>query len=156
MANKRMISADIITSDAFITMRPEAQALYIQCVINADDDGLLDNMKSVLRSLALRTPTLNELLKNNFILDLSDGVYAIKHWWIMNNAIKTDRKKDTKYPEKLKLLRIKENKAYTLRISSVENAEKIIDEWKTNGSKVEDIWRQNGRQMEDSWKRRLD
>lgn len=129
MANKRMISADIITSDAFITMRHEAQALYLQCIINSDDDGLIDNMTGVLRSLALKSPTLSELLRKKFILDLGDGIYCIKHWWILNNNISPDRKKQTKYPEKLKLLKLKDNRAYTLKLEPLDSIGNLRDIW---------------------------
>ena len=124
MANKRMISADIITSDSFVMMSHKAQALYLQCIINSDDDGLVDNMRILLRTLDLKNATLNELITKKFVLDLGDGIYCIKHWFINNNKVPSDRYRPTKYPEKLDLLIIKENKAYSLNKderSSVNN-----------------------------------
>lgn len=153
MANKRMISADIVTSDAFITMRPEAQALYLQCIINADDDGLIDNMKAVLRSLGLRFPSLKELISNNFIYDLGDNIYCVKHWWINNNQINPDRKKKTKYPEKLERLEIKENRAYTWKLAPLDGIPTSCDQV---GCNLATTWQQPGNSLAASWQRRLD
>lgn len=156
MANKRMISADIVTSDAFITMRLEAQALYVQCIINADDDGLIDNMKSVLRSLGLRNPSLQELLKNNFLYDLKDGIYCVKHWWINNNNINPDRKKNTKYPEKLKLLKIKENRAYTWNLEPLGELQILATDCNQVGNNMATDCNQVGNSLAPVWQRRLD
>lgn len=115
VASKRMISADIFTSDSFITMSHKAQSLYIQCILSADDDGLLDNMTSLMRSLEVKKPVLDELISKKFILDLGDEIFCIKHWFINNNAIQKDRYHPTNYKEKLDKLILKENKSYTLK-----------------------------------------
>lgn len=148
MANKRMISADIVTSDAFIMMSHKAQALFLQCIINADDDGIIDNMRSIMRNLSIKSPTLSEILKNKFILDLGDGIYCVKHWWILNNAIKSDRYKKTKYVEKLDRLVLKENKAYTLKKTPIKTDDNITNLWRHNGTNRETFWSQVGDKVE--------
>lgn len=140
-----MISADVCMSDAFLTMSTRAQALYYQCILNADDDGLVDNMRTIMRSLEVKAPALSELVKTNFILDLGDGIYCVKHWLINNNLIRKDRYAPTRYQEKLDLLVLKENRAYSL---------KKTGDFPVN--QVTTIWQPNGNQVATIGKRRLD
>lgn len=112
MANKRMFNRDIVESDAFTSMSPQAQALYLHLCMNADDDGFLNNAKRLTLSYDLTPKVLQELLDKRFLLDLGDGITVIKHWFI-NNALRKDRYNPTAYTEKRDLLTIKENGSYT-------------------------------------------
>ena len=47
MAEKRMFSAKIIESDAFLDIPATAQMLYFHVCMNADDDGFVNNPTSV-------------------------------------------------------------------------------------------------------------
>lgn len=46
-----MFSMKIVDSDPFKEMPLSAQALYFHLVMNADDEGFLNNAKSVQRSI---------------------------------------------------------------------------------------------------------
>lgn len=112
MADRRMFAKTIIQSDAFTTMTPKAQCLYVHLCMNADDDGLMNNAVSVCRSLGFTKANLDELFGKRFLLDLGDGITAVKHWK-MNNYIQKDRYKPTIYQEKMKLLKVKDDGSYT-------------------------------------------
>ena len=112
MADRRMFAKTILESDAFTTMTPKAQCLYVHLCMNADDDGLMNNAMSVCRSLGFTKSNLDELFGKRFLLDLGDGITAVKHWKI-NNYIQKDRYKPTIYQEKMNLIKIKEDGSYT-------------------------------------------
>lgn len=112
MADRRMFAKTILESDAFTTMTPKAQCLYVHLCMNADDDGLMNNAMSVCRSLGFTKSNLDELFGKRFLLDLGDGITAVKHWKI-NNYIQKDRYKPTIYQEKMNLLKVKDDGSYT-------------------------------------------
>lgn len=112
MGKKRMFNTDILESDAFTSMSAQAQILYVHLCMHADDDGLLSNAQWVMRGLNIQKSRMQELLGKRFLLDLGDGITCIKHWWI-NNTLRKDTYKPTAYTEKLDLLKVKENGAYT-------------------------------------------
>ena len=107
-----MFAKTILESDAFTTMTPKAQCLYVHLCMNADDDGLMNNAMSVCRSLGFTKSNLDELFGKRFLLDLGDGITAVKHWKI-NNYIQKDRYKPTIYQEKMNLLKVKDDGSYT-------------------------------------------
>lgn len=111
MAERRMFSKTIVTSDAFLDMSPDSQCLYYQLCLNADDDGFVNNTKSTIRTAGLKIENLTELLKNKFVLEVK-GIIVIKHWFI-NNSIQKDRRKETKYPEIKDSLFFEKNNSYT-------------------------------------------
>ncbi|OKZ74695.1 MAG: hypothetical protein BHV87_07810 [Clostridiales bacterium 36_14] len=126
MAEKRMFSTKIINSDPFKEMPLSAQALYFHLGMNADDEGFLNNAKSVQRSILASEDDLKLLIAKDFIISFPSGVIVIKHWK-MHNQIQTSRLKPTQYTEERSLLAVKENKAYTLNLTSVDNLSTSAD-----------------------------
>ena len=49
MAEKRMFSKKVIDTDYFLEMPTSAQNLYFHLGMRADDDGFVDNYKSIMR-----------------------------------------------------------------------------------------------------------
>lgn len=49
MAQKRMFDKQITNSDDFIEMPATSQNLYFHLSMNADDDGFVNNWKSIMR-----------------------------------------------------------------------------------------------------------
>lgn len=121
MANKRMFSKDIVESDAFTSMSPQAQLLYLHLSMNADDDGLLNNAVSIARAYDIKPKALDELKSRRFVLDLGDGITCIKHWR-MNNYVQKDRYKPTAYQEQFSKLKVKENGSYTDDVNAENTA----------------------------------
>lgn len=113
MADRRMFSTKIVESDAFYDLLPTAQALYLHLCMAADDDGFINNPRSVVRGMGCHNSHLEELIEKRFLIELPSGIVCIKHWRI-NNYIQKDRYKETVYTEEKRLVYIKENGAYTL------------------------------------------
>ena len=112
MAEKRMFARSIVSSDAFITMSPTAQCLYFQLNLSADDDGVVNNPISIMRTVGAEEKDFEELVERKFLILLESGVYVIKHWNI-NNNIRADRKRESTYKKELSELKKQENGAYT-------------------------------------------
>ena len=118
MAERRMFAKTIVLSDAFLDMPLSARCLYFTLGMLADDDGFVNNPKSVMRQVGASMDDLNILLVKRFILDFDSGVIVIKHWRI-HNYIQKDRYKGSKYIEEKATLVIDENGAYTECIQNV-------------------------------------
>lgn len=112
MAERRMFAKTIVTSDAFLDMPPSTRCLYFLLGMVADDDGFVNNPKSIMRQAGSTTDDMNLLIAKRFILNFKSGVVVIKHWCI-HNTIQKDRYKETKYLDEKSTLLLDENKAYT-------------------------------------------
>lgn len=113
MAERRMFAKTIIDSDAFLDMPLSSQALYFHLSMRADDDGFVNNPKKIQRTIGASQDDLNLLVAKSFLIPFDSGIVVIKHWRI-HNYIQNDRYKKTVYLEEKSLLKIKENKAYTV------------------------------------------
>ena len=113
MAERRMFAKTIIDSDAFLDMPHTTQLLYFHLSMRADDDGFINNPKNIMRMIGSKDDDLKILLTKKFILPFEIGVVVIKHWQI-HNYIQKDRYHETKYKEEKAMLKLDENKAYTL------------------------------------------
>ena len=98
MAERRMFARTIIDSDAFLDMPTATQCLYFHLGMRADDDGVVNNPKSIMRICGARDDDMNLLIAKKFILVLDNQIIVIKHWKI-NNYIQKDRYKASKYTE---------------------------------------------------------
>lgn len=107
-----MFAKTIVTSDAFLDMPLSARCLYFTLGMFADDDGFVNNPKSIMRQVGACTDDLNLLIAKRFILTFESGVIVIKHWKI-HNYIRNDRYKETKYIEEKSTLTLDEKGAYT-------------------------------------------
>lgn len=113
MAKRRMFSKDITKSDPFRDMPLSTQALYFHLGMDADDDGVVNNYKSLIRAIGAKDDDFKLLLAKRFILAIDEvGIIVIKHWKL-NNIIQKDRYTPSKYQAELKQLGFDENGAYT-------------------------------------------
>ncbi len=112
MATRRMISKEIIDTDAFMEMPLSSQALYFHLLMRADDDGFVGNPRKITRMVNAQEDDVKVLLSKRFIIAFESGVMVIKHWKI-HNYIQNDRYHETKYLEEKKSLKTKDNGAYT-------------------------------------------
>ena len=118
MAERRMFAKTIVTSDAFLDMPASTRCLYFLLGMVADDDGFVNNPRSIMRQSGATADDLNLLIAKRFILTFQSGVVVIKHWCI-HNTIQKDRYKETKYLEEKSTLALDGNKAYTEAVSDV-------------------------------------
>ena len=111
MAQRRMFSPDIVSSEEFLDMPVSSRELYFQLGMNADDDGFIQP-KLTMRITGATDDDLKVLLTKRFLLPFQNGVVVIKHW-LIHNMIRADRYKPTRFQDEKKSLFIKENKSYT-------------------------------------------
>ena len=113
MAERRMFAKTIIDSDAFLEMPQSSQNLYFHFAMRADDDGFINNPKSIMRLIGCKDDDANILIAKKFLIPFESGVVVIKHWKI-HNYIRNDRYNETKYVEEKSQLEYDENNAYRL------------------------------------------
>ena len=113
MAQRRMTSLEVISTDAFLDMPQSSQLLYFHLNARADDDGFVANPKSIMRNCGSQGDDLKLLVAKKFLISFEDGVCVIKHWRI-NNYIRKDIYKETKYLNHKQTLFIRPTGAYTL------------------------------------------
>lgn len=156
MAEKRMFARSIVSSDAFITMSPTAQCLYFQLNLSADDDGVVNNPISIMRTVGAKEEDFGELVERKFLILLESGVYVIKHWNI-NNNIRADRKRESTYKKELSELKKQENGAYTTANDSqmTDNEENIDEETAVNDNELTGNCPANDSQMTDNCQRSI-
>ena len=113
MAEKRMFSKSIIDSDAFLDMPTSARLLYFDLNMRADDDGFVNSPNKIIRMTGATIDDLKILLAKKFVIGFDNGVIVIKHWKI-HNYIRKDTYHRTNYIDELNMLKLDENKAYTM------------------------------------------
>ena len=122
MAERRMFAKTIVLSDAFLDMPLSARCLYFTLGMLADDDGFVNNPKSIMRQAGASLDDMNLLIGKRFILTFDSGIIVIKHWRI-HNYIQKDRYKESKYIEEKATLMIDEKGAYTECIQNVSKTD---------------------------------
>ena len=90
MKKRRMLTPDLIESDSFYTLSSCSQALYVHLNLNADDDGVVDNWKSIVRIMKARKEHLDALCEKKYLLHLPNDTLYITHWR-GHNQIRSDR-----------------------------------------------------------------
>ena len=114
MANRRMFAKTIIDSDAFLDMPPSTQVLYFHLAMRADDDGFINNPKTIMRIVGAKDDDIKLLVAKRFIIPFDSGVVVIKHWRI-HNYIQNDRYTETKYIDEKNQLIINKKNGYSLK-----------------------------------------
>ena len=109
---RRLISLDVVDTDAFLDMPVSSQLLYFHLNTRADDDGFIASPRKVMRMIGVQQDDLKVLAGNKFVIPFEDGVCVIKHWRI-NNLIRQDRYTPTKYLEHKQMLHVRANGVYT-------------------------------------------
>lgn len=108
-----MFSDEITSTDAFLDMPKSSQLLYFHLGMNADDDGFIGSPKMIMRTLGSNDDDYKILIGKKFVIIFDSGICVIKHWRI-NNNIRKDIYKETKYSNERGILFIRENGAYSL------------------------------------------
>lgn len=136
MAHKRMFSKDITSSDAFREMPSSSQALYFHLGMEADDDGFLDNYRGLMRAVGGTEDDLKILLTKRFLILFPSKVIVVKHWKI-NNTVRTDRYKETRYLDEKKALIVKENGAYSENyVPGIPNGNQMATQYRIGEDRI--------------------
>ena len=128
-----MFDKTIIDSDTFLELPITSQALYFHLNMRADDDGFIDNWKSISRIVGAKEDDIKILIAKSFIIPFESGVIVIKHWRI-NNYLQKDRKKTTRHTEELQSLKEVNGEYFLLENGEISNIlmldeEKEKPEW---------------------------
>lgn len=115
-----MFAKTIVLSDEFLDMPLGARCLYMTMGMMADDDGFVNNAKTIIRMVGSTEDDLKILVAKKFVIPFDDGVIVIKHWRI-NNFLRNDRYSQTKYLEHKAELLIDEKGAYTMNDDGIPN-----------------------------------
>lgn len=111
MAEKRMFAKAIIDSDLFLEMPQTSQNLYFHLAMRADDDGFVNNPKSIIRLTGCREDDIKLLIAKDFVIPFESGVVVIKHWRI-HNYIRRDTYHETTFQDEKKALTVSESGEY--------------------------------------------
>ncbi len=118
MAERRMFAKSIIDSDLFLDMPHTTQNLYFHLAMRADDDGFINNPKSIMRNVRCNDDDLRLLITKQLIIPFDSGVVVIKHWKV-HNYIQRDRYKPTIFREEKSKLKLEKTNVYTECIQDV-------------------------------------
>ena len=80
MATRRMFSRTVIEDDNFIDMPATARLLYFDLGMRADDDGFINNPKSIIRLTGGSQDDLKILISKGYVIPFNSGVVVLRHW----------------------------------------------------------------------------
>lgn len=118
MAERRMFAKSIVLSDAFLDLSLGARCLYFFLGMFADDDGFVNNPKSIMRQVGATADDLHLLLLKRYIIAFESGILVIRHWRI-HNYIQKDRYRESKCIEEKARLMLDKCGVYTECIQAV-------------------------------------
>lgn len=140
MANRRMFSKEIISSDSFTQMGLGSQALYFHLGMYADDDGVVNNFKAIQRTIGANDDDLRVLIAKRFILPIDEaGIIVIKHWRI-NNYIQKDRYTESKYKKDIAILGLDKNGSYSFKKEQcIQNVSKLDTQYSIDKNSIDKV-----------------
>lgn len=124
MAQRRMFNKTITNSDNFLDMPDSSQNLYFHLSMNADDDGFVDNWKSIMRMSGHKEDDLKILIAKQYIIPFETGVIVIRHWRL-NNYLQKDRIVPTAYQKEKEQLVVDNTNVYNLYTDCIHSIDKI-------------------------------
>jgi hypothetical protein len=145
MAQRRMFNKIITNSDDFLEMPVSSQNLYFHLGMNADDDGFINNWKSIIKLTGCKEDDLKVLISKQFIIPFESGVIVIKHWRL-NNYLRNDRHTETKFKKEAKEIYLDESLVYQLYTNGIHRLDKIrldkirLDNNISNNIDIDDIF----------------
>ena len=87
MAEKCVLAKSVIDSDLFLNLPPTAQLLYFHLCMEADEQGIFNNAKAVMRGVGLSKEDMAFLVIQGFVTRIkSSGIdpdkFSITHWQV--------------------------------------------------------------------------
>lgn len=115
MAERRMISKKIVSTDRFLSLPEKARLAYFYLITEADDDGFIGNVKGVLAMCGLTPKSVAPLIEKGYLYYFNSGIAVIMHWYAQNKVAR-DRYTPTIYTEERNHLYLDENRVYVLSV----------------------------------------
>lgn len=84
MANRRLISKNVLYGDDFSDLPSEALKLYLYLILEADDDGFIGHVKQVIKLADASRKTLDILIEKGLVIEFRSKVCVIVHWLLHN------------------------------------------------------------------------
>ena len=113
MAMRRMFSQEVVESGRFLSLPHQVQCLYFHLGMDADDDGFVSRPLQIAGMIGCGASDLKLLTDTGLLLRLEDNLYVITDWQI-NNAIRKDRYRATRYHAQKERLQTGDNGSYEL------------------------------------------
>ncbi len=117
-----MFSLDVIGSDKFLSMPATSQILYFHIGVNAQDKGIVRNIKAIARMLGCADEDIFSLHKNGFIASDEDD-YKIVHWYENNGIGETAKKRNNYEYRQWRSMVIERDNAECRSCGATENLE---------------------------------
>lgn len=146
MAQRRMISKEVIQSQRFLTLPLEAQALYFHLIAASDDDGVVDAFP-IVRMVGAREDNLGLLVVKKFVLPLNNEMIYFITDFSKQNKIRQDRIQPSIYRDLLleKTDLVRDGKRLVDKNEIFDG--QVSDKCLTNDGQVADICQTSDGQM---------
>ena len=74
MAERRMFSKPLTSSDLFLEMPKDAQLLYFHLALDADDDGFINSPNKIIRCVGCQKSDMEVLIKKGYLKLFESGI----------------------------------------------------------------------------------
>ena len=122
MAERRMLARGIMEEDLLLSLSAKLQIYYTHLILQADDDGFVDRIRSIRKMLGVREKDVQLLVDRGYLIPFESSVMAITHWHI-HNRVRKDTYTPTKYTRERAALEIDATGIYRLRNDPVTDVE---------------------------------
>lgn len=86
MSRKRPVSKEFMFSSIMEPFTTTQRLLYVYCIIDADDDGIVGNIDVIRHQIKkCNNADIQALVNGGLLLYLGNGIYAIRDWWTHND-----------------------------------------------------------------------
>ena len=113
MAERRMISKVVFSSDDFIELPPKARLLYTYMILYSDDHGFTNAVKRLIWESGASQSDLKTLIDKGYIIHFESGAYLVAHWPLMNK-VQPSRATETAFAKDLEKVILNDDKVYIL------------------------------------------
>lgn len=113
-----MFNKQITNSDDFLEMPVSSQCLYFHLSMNADDDGFVNNWKSIMKLSGSKEDDMKVLIAKQYIIPFDTGVIIIRHWRL-NNYLRSDRYTTTNHQIEFSKLTLDDNMVYQMATNGI-------------------------------------
>ena len=90
IASKRAFATSIVESDGFLDLPATAQLLYFHLNLCADNDGVVDAPKTVMRKTRTNVGDMRSLLNEGLVIWTEDAKIVIITDWLEHNKLRFD------------------------------------------------------------------
>ncbi len=118
MAERRMLARGIMEEDLLLSLSAKLQIYYTHLILQADDDGFVDRIRSIRKMLGVQKKDVQLLVDRGYLIPFDSGIMAITHWHI-HNRVRKDTYTPTKYTRERAALELDSTGIYRLRYGPV-------------------------------------